>query len=185
MNVMTSNNLKSAFSGESMAHMRYLIWGKAAKKEGYPNVGNLFEAIAYAEEVHANNHFKELKNEIGGASVTAGGEFGLTNTSENLQHAIDGENHEVDQMYPAFMSVAKLQNENGSMRSFHYAIEAEKTHSELFTAAKNFVDSEKDYDQDIVHVCDVCGYTLTENLVDKCPVCNVKKEMFTTFITKK
>lgn len=185
MNNMTANNLKSAFGGESMAHMRYIVWGKAARQEGYPNAGNLFDAIAYAEQVHASNHFKELKNEIGGAAVTAGAEFGLTNTSENLQHAIDGENHEVGQMYPAFMAVAKLQNETGSARSFYYAVEAEKTHASLFTDAKNFVDSKKDYDQEVVHVCDVCGYTLVENLVEKCPVCNVKKELFTTFKVKK
>ena len=55
MNEMTASNLKSAFGGESMAHMRYLCWGEAAIKEGYPNVGNLFEAVAYAERVHAGN----------------------------------------------------------------------------------------------------------------------------------
>lgn len=185
MNDMTASNLKSAFGGESMAHMRYLIWGKAAEKEGFPNVANLFEAVAYAEQVHAHNHFKELKNEVGEASVTAGAGFGLTNTSENLQGAIDGENYEVGQMYPAFMAVAQLQGEKGSMRSFHYAIEAEKTHAELFTNAKVFVDDKKDYNQDTIHVCDVCGYTVAEHLVDTCPVCHVKKELFTTFVTKK
>lgn len=185
MNDMTANNLKSAFGGESMAHMRYLQWGKAARQEGFPNVANLFEAVAYAERVHASNHFKELKNEVGDASVTAGAGFGLTKTSENLQGAIDGENYEVDQMYPAFMAVAQLQGENGSIRSFHYAIEAEKTHSLLFTAAKNQVDLKKDYKHDTIHVCEVCGYTLAEHLVDRCPICNVKKELFTTFVTKK
>jgi hypothetical protein len=72
MNPMTSSNLKSAFGGESMAHMRYLIWGEAAKKEKFPNVANLFKAVAYAEQVHAANHFRELKKEVGEASVTAG-----------------------------------------------------------------------------------------------------------------
>ncbi|WP_034327790.1 rubrerythrin family protein [Alkaliphilus transvaalensis] len=185
MNDMTATNLKSAFGGESMAHMRYLQWGAFATKEGYPNVGNLFQAVAYAEQVHAANHFRELKNEVGEASVTAGAGFGMTTTSENLQGAIDGENYEVEQMYPAFMAVAELQNEKGSMRSFHYAIEAEKTHAELFAKAKEAVDSKVDFQEDTVHVCDVCGYTLTGALEDNCPVCKVKVEMFTTFTTEK
>lgn len=184
MNPMTADNLKSAFGGESMAHMRYIYWGKAAKKEGYPNVGNLFNAVAYAEQIHAGNHFRELRKEVGGASATAGAEFGLTNTSENLQGAINGENHEVEQMYPAFISVANMQEEKGSVRSFEFALEAEKTHSDLFGKAKEAVDSNKDFDQSTVHVCDVCGYTLTGALEDDCPICKARTDMFTTFNTE-
>lgn len=183
MNPMTSSNLKSAFGGESMAHMRYLAWGEFATKEGFPNVGNLFVATAYAEQIHAHNHFRELKNEVGDASVTAGGGFGLTTTSENLQGAIDGENFEVEQMYPAFIAVAELQGEKGSLRSFNYAMEAEKTHAALFTNAKAAVDSGVDYDQNTVHVCNVCGHTLTGDLKDPCPVCKVGVNMFKTFVT--
>ncbi|AKL96788.1 rubrerythrin [Clostridium aceticum] len=184
MNEMTATNLKSAFGGESMAHMRYLQWGAAAKKEGFPNVANLFTAVAYAEQVHAASHFRELKNEVGDATVTAGAGFGMTNTSENLQGAIDGENHEVGQMYPAFIAVAELQGEKGSVRSFKFAIEAEKTHAALFTTAKAAVDTGKDFAENAVHVCDVCGYTLTGELESDCPVCKVKTDKFTTFSTE-
>ena len=51
MNKMTQDNLRSAFGGESMAHMRYRIWGEKAK-EGFPNVSRLFYATSDAEEVH-------------------------------------------------------------------------------------------------------------------------------------
>ena len=37
-NAMTADFLRSAYGGESMAHMRYLIWGDAADKDGYPNI---------------------------------------------------------------------------------------------------------------------------------------------------
>lgn len=184
MNPMTANNLQSAFGGESMAYMRYIQWGEAAKKEGFPNVANLFKAIAYAEQVHAGNHFRELRKEVGEASVTAGGGFGMTNTSENLQGAINGENYEVAQMYPAFIAVADLQLEKGSIRSFQFALEAEKTHSALFTSAKEAVDTGKDYEEEVVHVCDVCGYTLVGALEDDCPICKAKTSMFTTFGNK-
>ena len=184
MNEMTASNLKSAFGGESMAHMRYLCWGEAAIKEGYPNVGNLFEAVAYAERVHAGNHFRELRKEVGDASVTAGAGFGMTNTSENLQGAINGENHEVEQMYPAFIAVADLQKEKGSIRSFQFALEAEKTHAALFAKAKANVDANQDFDESTVHVCDICGYTIVGALEDDCPICKARVEMFTTFITE-
>jgi rubrerythrin len=184
MNPMTSSNLKSAFGGESMAHMRYIQWGEAAKKEGFPNVWNLFNAVSYAEQVHAGNHFRELKKEVGEASVTSGAGFGMTNTAENLQGAIEGENYEVDQMYPAFIQVANMQEEKGSIRSFQFALEAEKTHASLFAEAKERVESGKDFDENRVHVCDICGYTLTGDTVeDDCPICKAKPEMFRCFET--
>ncbi len=183
MNPMTSTNLKSAYGGESMASIRYLAWGQQALKEGFPNVNNLFVAIAFAEQIHAHNHFRELKNEIGDASVTADAGFGATSTSENLQGAIDGENYEVDQMYPAFIAVAEMQGEKGSLRSFNYAMEAEKTHAALFTLAKDAVDSNKDYDVDKVSVCTICGHTIVNDATDKCPVCKVGPQMYRTFVT--
>ncbi|MCK5562975.1 rubrerythrin family protein, partial [Candidatus Bathyarchaeota archaeon] len=55
MRKMTEDNLKSAFAGESQAHMRYLIFANKAEQEGFPNVARLFRAIAYAEQLHATN----------------------------------------------------------------------------------------------------------------------------------
>jgi len=59
MNAMTVQNLRSAFGGESQAHMRYLIWADKAEKEGFPNVGRLFRAISFAEQVHATRPLYE------------------------------------------------------------------------------------------------------------------------------
>jgi len=60
MRPMTEGNLKAAFAGESQAHMRYLAFADKAEKEGKENTARLFRAIAYAEQVHAINHLREL-----------------------------------------------------------------------------------------------------------------------------
>ena len=41
MNQMTSDNLRSAFGGESQARTRYNIWGNVAEKDGFKNVKRL------------------------------------------------------------------------------------------------------------------------------------------------
>ena len=69
-NAMTSDFLHSAYGGESMAHMRYLVWADMAKKEGFPNISRLFEAISYAERVHASNHFNEIGGDTSDTAVT-------------------------------------------------------------------------------------------------------------------
>lgn len=180
-NAMTADYLRSAYGGESMAHMRYLIWGNAAKKDGFQNIGRLFDAIAYAEQVHAKNHFTVLKDEVKSETVVAGAEFGFTNIVENLQGAIDGEQHEVDQMYPVYLEVARFQNEKDAERSFYYALEAEKIHVKLFQDAQNAAKEEKDIGDEAIYVCPICGYTELGANAEKCPVCGAKREIFKEF----
>lgn len=180
-NAMTADFLRSAYGGESMAHMRYLIWGDIAGKEGMPNIGRLFKAIAYAEWAHADNHFRELGEQKGDATVPAGGVFGVGKTAENLQGAINGELHEVEQMYPVYLETARFQNEKGAERAFHYALEAEKIHVKLFQDAQNSAKQEKDMELGEVYICPVCGYTVAGNAPDICPVCGAKKEKFAKF----
>ncbi len=180
-NAMTADFLRSAYGGESMAHMRYTIWAESAEKEGFPNIGRLFSGIAYAEWVHAKNHFNVLKNQVGDNTVAAGAVFGHTNIVENLQGAIDGELHEIEQMYPVYLETANFQSENDAKRSFHYALEAEKIHAKMFQDAQNLAREGKDISSETIYVCPVCGFTEIGDNVEKCPVCGVKKEMFKSF----
>jgi rubrerythrin len=46
MHLITAANLRNAHGGESMAHMRYQIWGDKAYQDGYRNIARLFGAIA-------------------------------------------------------------------------------------------------------------------------------------------
>jgi len=178
---MTADFLRSAYGGESMAHMRYLIWGSIAEKEGFTNIGRLFKAIAYAEQVHADNHFRELKDLKSVHTVTAGAVFGAGTLVENLQGAINGELHEIEQMYPVYLQTAEFQNEKGAKKSFHFALEAEKIHADLFKKAQDEAKEGKDMQFSAVNVCPVCGHTIIGDAPDKCPICGTKKEMYRAF----
>ncbi len=180
-NTMTADFLRSAYGGESMAHMRYLYWGKQAEKEGLGNIAKLFKAIAYAEQVHANNHFRELGAVKGDFTVTAGAVFGVGDMVESLQGAINGELHEIEQMYPVYLNAAQFQNQKGAERSFHFALEAEKIHARLFKEAQDSVKEGKDIQLKSVHICPVCGHTILDEAPEKCPVCGTKKEMYVAF----
>jgi len=180
-NVMTSSFLHSAYGGESMAHMRYLLWGDLAEKEGFPKVARLFRAISYAEQVHATNHFRAIGGDTADATVTAGGIFGPNRTADNLKGAIMGEQHEVEQMYPVYLNAAEYQNEADAKRSFHFSLEAEKQHAALFQKALDAVNSGKDTELEAIYVCPICGHTVLNEVPDQCPVCGTKKEMYHRF----
>jgi rubrerythrin len=181
MHGMTAANLRSAYGGESMAHMRYLAWGDKAEKDGLPNVARLFRAIAYAEQVHATNHFVRLRQEAGGHLVASMAEFGLGGTPENLVGAIGGETFEVEEMYPAYLETAVRQGEKSAEVSFRYAWEAEKTHAAMFTKAKEAADGGNDLALGPVQICDVCGWTHEGEAPDECPICKAKKDRFRAF----
>ncbi|MBI2830864.1 MAG: rubrerythrin family protein [Chloroflexi bacterium] len=182
MHAITVSNLRNAHGGESMAHMRYKIWGDKAEQEGYPNIARLFRAIASAETVHAASHFRALKDQVGDKLCASMAVFGLGGTSQNLQGGIDGETYEITEMYPTFLETAKLQREKGAQLSFTYAFEGEKTHAALFQKAKQAIDSgKKDVNLGPVSVCTVCGWTCEGDLPDECPICNAKKDKFQTF----
>jgi len=180
MNATTESNLKSAFGGESMAHMRYTHWADLARREGFPGVGRLFEAVAYAEWIHAGNHYRVLKDQVGDSPVNAGSIFGYKTTSQALQGGIDGEQFEIDQMYPVYKAVAEMQGEKDAMRSFHYALETEKVHKSLYEEAKAAVDAGNDISFGPLAVCSVCGYTLKGDAPEKCPICGAVHDKFSS-----
>lgn len=167
MRKMTEADLWSAFAGESQAHVKYLAFAQRAEEEGYPNLARLFKAISHAELVHAHNHLRVLS--------------GLGSSTQNLIGAIDGENYEVDEMYPAFDAVAALQQEKGALGSIHFAIEAEKIHAGLYSQAKQSADNGQDVTWKKVYICPVCGFTAVDEAPDKCPVCGAPREKFVVF----
>lgn len=168
MHSMTEANLKAAFAGESQAHVKYLNFSEKAKAENKPNVARLFAAASYSEQVHASSHLKK-------------GLAGVASTSENLAAAINGEGFEVDEMYPAFMSVAESQGETAAKTSFNRANEAEKIHRALYSKAKEAVDAGNDAAIGDVWVCGNCGSTSEGAQPDKCSLCGAGPEVFVKF----
>ncbi len=167
MKKMTEENLKNAYAGESQAHMKYLAFADAAEKEKLVNVARLFRANSFAEQVHAVNHLRTLS--------------GIGKTADNLEAAMDGENFEVTEMYPAYTLVAESQGEKAAVMWFNAALAAEKVHAGLYKKAKEAVDKSKDLDSFPIHVCSVCGFTVEGEAPEKCPICGAPREKFVEF----
>ena len=167
MKKMTEENVQSAFAGESQAHMKYMAFGDAAQKEKLANVARLFRANSFAEQIHATNHLRTMS--------------GIGKTADNLQVAMDGENFEVTEMYPAYIKVAEDEAEKMAVTFFNYALAAEKVHAGLYKRAKEAVDKGGDLDYFPIHVCGGCGFTVEGEAPDKCPICGAPKEKFVRF----
>src|SRR5674476_1357003 len=117
MRMMTEQNLINAVGGESQAHMRYLYFADQAEKDNLSNVTRLFRAIPHAEYIHAGDHYRELRHLDGGFVANSMAAFGPGDSKKNLKLAIAGETFEIEEMYPAYIEVAKFQGEKGAQRS--------------------------------------------------------------------
>ncbi|HOO75780.1 MAG: rubrerythrin family protein [Thermotogae bacterium] len=164
---MTREFLNEAFGGESKAHMKYLIFAEEAERKGLKNLAKQWKAIAHAEFVHAKNHFKALGY--------------LGTTEENLQSSYDGENFEIEEMYPVYNNASDFQGEPEAVRTTHYALEAEKIHADMYKKSLEVAKQGKDIEEATIYVCGICGYTTENELPEKCPVCGAPKEKFTEF----
>ncbi len=160
----TKENLESAFAGESQANRKYLFFAEKAESEGHKRIARLFRAAAEAETVHARNHLKVLQ--------------GINSTKENLQTAIDGENHEFTEMYPQFIDTATSENEKKAVDSFGLANKVERIHHSLYEEALSDLEKGTVKEPKPFYVCQVCGNTVEGEAPDKCPVCGAPKKMF-------
>lgn len=164
---MTAANIAAALAGESQASQKYLAFADVADGEGYPNVARLFRGVAFAESTHARNHLSVL------------GMIG--STAENLQAAFGGETFEIDEMYAAYMAVARLQENQSAQTTIRYADAAEKDHQAIYDSVLKGVRDGKDCGADAVRVCPICGHTVIGDAPDECPVCGTAGVFFKEF----
>ena len=160
----TSENLESAFAGESQANRKYLFFAEKADKEGYGQIARLFRATAEAETVHARNHLVVME--------------GIKKTGENLLAAIGGENHEFTDMYPSFIRQAEAEGKDKARDSFDLANKVEEIHHGLYESALNMLEKSQVMDEKPYYVCQYCGNTVEGEAPERCPVCGAPKRMF-------
>ena len=165
----TEANLKAAFAGESQAHTKYLYYASKAKKDGYVQIGKLFEETAGNEREHAKLWFKYLHD----------GE--ISSTEVNLKDAADGENYEWTDMYEEFARVAKEEGFNEIAAKFRMVGAIEKAHEEryrklLANVTEGLVFSR---DEDMVWECANCGHiVIGKKAPEMCPVCKHPQSYF-------
>ena len=155
----TEKNLLTGFAGESQARNRYSYFASQAKKEGYVQIGAIFEETANQEKEHAKREFKFLEG--GEVEISAAFPAGtIGSTLENLKNAAAGEHYETTEMYPGFADVAEEEGFGEIAKVFRNIAVAEKRHEERYLAlAKNISDGVVfNREEPVRWVCRNCGY---------------------------
>ena len=152
----------AAFAGESQAYTKYGYYASKAKKDGYVQIGELFEETAKNEKEHAKIWFKLLHD------------GGIPTTVENLKDAAEGENYEWTEMYAEFAKVAKEEGFDHIAALFEMVAKIEKEHEERYKKLLANIDGGVVFskDNDIVWICSNCGHIhIGKKAPEICPVC--------------
>ncbi len=165
----TEKNLMTAFAGESQARNKYTYYASKAKKEGYVQIAEIFEATANNEKEHAKLWFKLLH---GGS---------IADTMANLKDAAEGENYEWTDMYANMAIDAKEEGFDKIAYLFEAVAKIEKSHEERYRALLEKVTNNTVFEREekVVWECGNCGHHHEgREAPELCPVCDHPKAYF-------
>lgn len=117
----TDRNLWNAIIGEAMALLKYNAYAIKALEEGHPEIAQIFQESAGAENIHGMNHLR-----------TAGA---IKSSLDNLVAVVQGEAKEINSRYPRMIREALDEGRRDAARAFTMAMDRERYHLESFMKA--------------------------------------------------
>lgn len=157
----TEANLMAAFAGESQARNKYTYYASKAKKDGYVQIGEIFEETANNEKEHAKIWFKLLHG-------------GIPDTAENLLDAANGENYEWTDMYKKMAEDAIEEGFDNIAFLFEKVALIEKEHEARYKKLLSNIEGGLVFsrDGDMIWECSNCGHiVIGKSAPEVCPVC--------------
>lgn len=165
----TEECLKKAFAGESQAATKYQYYASKAKKDGYEQIGSIFEETSLNEKEHAKIWFKLLHNNE------------MPETTENLKDAAAGENYEWTDMYESFEKTAEEEGFTKIAFLFREVGKIEKEHEARYKKLLENIEEGIVFSRDDERIwkCRNCGHIVIGKYAPEvCPVCAHPKSFF-------
>lgn len=181
MSKKTVECLAKAFIGESQARNRYTMYAAVAKKEGYPQIAEIFTITADNEREHAQWIFKMINGLKAGkdiyeeVEVVAGAPTACGKTIDHLKSAIAGENWEHTTMYPEFADIAEKEGHKDIAKRLRSIGKAEIHHEQRYAKLLKQLEAGTTFkkDKEIWWFCRECGYMHKgREPPEKCPSCD-------------
>lgn len=165
----TEECLNKAFAGESQAATKYQYYASKAKKDGYEQIGSIFEETSLNEKEHAKIWFKLLHNNE------------MPETTENLKDAAAGENYEWTDMYESFAKTAEEEGFTKIAFLFREVGKIEKEHEARYKKLLENIEEGIVFSRDDERIwkCRNCGHIVIGKYAPEvCPVCAHPKSFF-------
>ena len=161
-NSQTYANLQNAFNLESVESTRYRIDAEQARRDGYQQIGNIFDITARNEQQHADIWMKFIL------------EGNMPTTLKNLQDAANAEGYEGTDLFIQYAETAREEGYMDIAHMFEGIALIERHQQYRFNQlAMNIQNNQVFCKQNsTVWVCLICGNLVwSECAPEVCPVC--------------
>ena len=168
---MTEKNLYEAFTAESHAYMKYYLFAEAAKRQGYEEIGQIFQMIADNERAHAALWATRLGSIMG--------------VGENLDAAAGGEGFESRELYPRFAEDARKEGFTELAMLFDDVSKIEAEHEKRYREFYDAVVNNKVFSdaKNTQWICRNCGNVIWgTDAPQNCKVCGYPQAYFQRYI---
>ena len=123
----TERNLRNSIVSEAVAYLKYSAYAHKALEEGHPEVAQVFQEVAGAENIRGVNHLRvsgEVKTSL-----------------ENLRRVVTSESKEIINIYPGMVRDAVDEGHLDAADTFTLAMDRERHNLEVFSRALDELES--------------------------------------------
>lgn len=159
----TYQNLVDAYNRELIMGTKYQIYGDRARRQGYQQIGNIFDETSGNEKSHAEIWLKFIIQSDQ-----------LPPTLNNLQESAQIENFEGTDLYLEYAQVAREEGYEDIANMFEGIAVIERHHYFRFNQLANNIETNQVFCKptSTVWICLVCGNLVwSECAPEICPIC--------------
>jgi len=172
---ITIDNLQVAYGAAMKRVDWYQKYARKAEREGLRNVAQLLRAIVRSEEIHAANHAKFLKDRGFEPRAPQIDSIPIGSTRQHLKSALSTESIEFESMYPNLIRTAEFEQIAEVVDQFKQCRDVDMRHAELL---KDAIDRNANIPRVTYFMCPACGYLMTSEKTEECPVCHMTRSKF-------
>lgn len=166
----TYQNLQNAYNRELIVSTKYQIYGDRARRDGYQQIGNIFDETSGNEKQHAEIWLKFIIQSDQ-----------LPPTLTNLQDAAAAENYEGTDLYLQYAQVAREEGYTDIANMFEGIAVIERHHYFRFNSLANNIQNNQVFckPNNTVWICLVCGNLVWDECAPEvCPICGFPQSFY-------
>lgn len=172
--LVSVENLQTAYGVQLKRARMYELFVPQAEKEKYRGVAALYRALNRSESIHAAMHASLLRKHGAEPGQPKFDSTVVGTTMQTLKMALSCEELEHGSMYPNLSRTAALEEFQEGVDQFTMITAVEERHIELLREAQDRMGR---IDAKFL-VCPGCGYVVTSDQTEECPVCKAAKPKF-------
>ena len=172
--LVSLDNLQTAYGVSLKRAKMYELFLPQAAKEKFRGVAALYRALQRSELIHSAVHANLMKKHSIEPAPVKYDSVVVGSTMQTLKMAVSSEELESSSMYPNLLRTATMENFTEGIDQFAMIGAVEERHVELLKEAQNKMGK---IDAKYL-VCPGCGFIVTSDATEECPVCKNPKAKF-------